>query len=577
VFRTFARKFLPNRLDWMLKRAAKRGERHVVLGWNRGLGDIALGLYAIVHRIRQFLPEAKITFVTRPGLKDGFSMLPGVECLVAPGWQRGKKVDIKQTIKELGLNVKQLYIVENPSPTDWCQWQRGTLVPRLRWDTGYEDRWKRFDLPEGFTYIGVQVAGETNYGLWRNWPPERWNELFDRLAVLGSVRVLLFGQSSEIPFSHPMLIDLRGKTSLFDLLSLLKNRCSAAVLPDSGILSLLYYLDASFPLRVVSLWCDSQGVLKQAVPSPNPQLVHCPLIGEKKNLSSISADRVFEALFPKLLRVSKRAEEVDEMAIDRAACVILAGGQGSRLGFSGPKGLFPLLGKSLFQYQLEKIPREMPVAVMVSPLNQDETLAYFEQHQNFGRDVTFLCQEMLPLLDDAHRPAGEGPDGNGGVYSLLASSALLDRCDDFLIIPIDNPLADPADQKLLSHHRKQRADVTIKCIERKRGESMGILIEQKGQVRIAEYFEGVPESEPSFSYTGQLVISRRFVEKAAAFPLPYRWVRKKSLWKREKFLFDAFPLAEKIETLCYPRKLCYAPIKGPENIPDVERLLQERM
>lgn len=74
MFRTFSRKFLPNRLDWMLKRMAKRSGKNVLLCWNRGLGDIALGLAAIVHRINYFVPDATIHVLTRSNLEQGFSL-----------------------------------------------------------------------------------------------------------------------------------------------------------------------------------------------------------------------------------------------------------------------------------------------------------------------------------------------------------------------------------------------------------------------------------------------------------------------------------------------------------------------
>jgi ADP-heptose:LPS heptosyltransferase len=59
-------------LDWKLKKMASRGERKILLAWNRGLGDIALGLYAIIQRIREFIPDAEITFLIRENLQEGF-------------------------------------------------------------------------------------------------------------------------------------------------------------------------------------------------------------------------------------------------------------------------------------------------------------------------------------------------------------------------------------------------------------------------------------------------------------------------------------------------------------------------
>jgi ADP-heptose:LPS heptosyltransferase len=119
---------------------------------------------------------------------------------------------------------------------------------------------KSFNLSDEFFYIGVQVEAETSHGTWRNWPEKYWQELFDRLALLGNVRVLLFGFQTRQVFSHPMVIDLRGKTNLFELLSIIKHRCSALVLLDSGILSFFYYLDEIFPIRVVKGFSSKESL-----------------------------------------------------------------------------------------------------------------------------------------------------------------------------------------------------------------------------------------------------------------------------------------------------------------------------
>ncbi len=111
----------------MLKRAAKKKSKSFLLGWNRGLGDIALGLYAIVHRIRERIPNAEITFLTRENLLDGFTMLGDVRILAAPDWKRGKVQSIRETLKKMGIDPKSFdLIIEWPSPTDWVAWQEGT-------------------------------------------------------------------------------------------------------------------------------------------------------------------------------------------------------------------------------------------------------------------------------------------------------------------------------------------------------------------------------------------------------------------------------------------------------------------
>src|SRR5271155_5471958 len=126
MFRTIARYFLPNPLDWMLRRAARKGGSKILLGWNRGLGDIALGLYAIVHRIREIIPNAEISFLIRENLKDGFTMLENVQILIAPEWKRGGAYSVRETLKKIGVDPKSFdLVIERPSPTDWVRWQRG--------------------------------------------------------------------------------------------------------------------------------------------------------------------------------------------------------------------------------------------------------------------------------------------------------------------------------------------------------------------------------------------------------------------------------------------------------------------
>ena len=205
-------------------------------------------------------------------------MLDGVKAIIDPQWMRGEPYKINKELKK-----KYDLVIERPSPTDWVPWQRGKVVPKLQWDKKYEALYERFDLPPNC--IGVQVSAETNYGLWRNWPLAKWQELFDRLEKENRP-VLLFGFGEEPYFPNRNLIDLRGKTTLFELLSIVKNRVKALVLPDSGISSMVYYLDESFPIRLATLWADpNHGILKQGVASPNPKLIHRPLIGENRDLA----------------------------------------------------------------------------------------------------------------------------------------------------------------------------------------------------------------------------------------------------------------------------------------------------
>src|SRR5947209_7239916 len=103
IFRRIWRKYAPNPLDKILRKAGSRGQKKFLITWNRGLGDIALGLFALVYRIREYIPDAQITFLTRTDLYEGFSLLQDVKVFACPTWKRGVVFDLEATLQELGL------------------------------------------------------------------------------------------------------------------------------------------------------------------------------------------------------------------------------------------------------------------------------------------------------------------------------------------------------------------------------------------------------------------------------------------------------------------------------------------
>ena len=288
----------PNPFDTLLKRIVDEDKGRFLIVWNRGLGDIPLGLYALIHRIRSYIPHASITFLTRPDLADVFKMLEGVKVLIGEEWQRGGPIDIEKTLEAHHLTSNMFDVVlEKPDPTKWLKWQLGTLVPKLTWDKEWDRLVDRYDLGRETPYIGCHVQTETGayYGYEKNWGLASWHALFKRISDEKKGKILLFGVESNPAFLIDGVIDLRGKTSLFEMLSIIKNRCSYLVAPDSGILSVSYYVDVDYPIRVVSLWADPhQGVLRQRVDSPNRQFDHIPLRGKQGvlhiSLSTVSTN-----------------------------------------------------------------------------------------------------------------------------------------------------------------------------------------------------------------------------------------------------------------------------------------------
>lgn len=300
LLRRIGHKFGLNEFDSILKKARKRGKKRILAIWNRGLGDIPLGLYALVHRVRAFIPDSEITFLTRPDLFEAFSLLEGVQAIEVPWWERGRPVDVEETLRRLEIREDTFDLVlERINPTKWFPWQIGYLIPRLRWKERYDILWRRFSLDESISYIGAHISTETRqfYGYRKDWPLERWRELFKTICN-EDVRAIMFGLKKDgFENDNPFVIDLRGETGLIEVLSIIKNCCKALVAPDGGILSMVYYLDVNFPITLVSLWSDpQQGILKQAVPSPNHDLLHIPLIGMDKDITNIGLDDVLKAL-----------------------------------------------------------------------------------------------------------------------------------------------------------------------------------------------------------------------------------------------------------------------------------------
>jgi ADP-heptose:LPS heptosyltransferase len=293
------RRYGPNPFDQLLKRAKEQDKKRFLICWNRGLGDIPLGLYALNERIRTFVPDAIITYATRSDLSLGFKMLAGISLLVDPEWKRGIPFNLDATLEKMHQDRSNFdVIIEHPNPSRWLLWQLGRLTPRLSWDPEWDSLSTRFGLSKDKTYIGVHVQTETNYAYEKNWPLDHWRALFRRIFSESDMEIVLFGFGCSPRFDDVKIHDMRGKTSLFEMLSIIKNHCRFLVVPDSGVLSMVYYIDVLFPIDIVSLWADPrQGILKQNVPSPNLQLKHRPLIADGGQLSTLSVDTVMEALF----------------------------------------------------------------------------------------------------------------------------------------------------------------------------------------------------------------------------------------------------------------------------------------
>lgn len=302
------------------------------------------------------------------------------------------------------------------------------------------------------------------------------------------------------------------------------------------------------------------------------------------------------------------------------AAFVVAGGQGTRLGFDGPKGSFPatpIRHKSLFQVFAETILAAsrrygtvLPWYIMTSPMNHARTVETFQVHHYYGLDpgqVFIFQQGTLPnfdfngriLLADRDRIACS-PDGHGGsLRALYASGAVADmarRGVEYVSYwQVDNPMVNLFDPLFIGLHAMDRSDMSSKALQ-KTGpmEKLGNFCLVDGRVTVIEYSDLPGELAAKRNPDGSLVfemgsigihvISRAFVERlnAHGFALPLHKAVKKipcvdasgrpstpaepNGIKLESFVFDAIPMAARSVVLETRREEEFAPIKNATGV-----------
>ncbi len=287
--------------DRALALAERSGQREFVFGWNRGLGDIALGLVPLFARIRARFPGSRIVLVTRPDLADMAALAAVDDVVVVAGLARDQPLDPLRVARAQGIAFQGAPAVfADPDPTRWLDGKRTTFPPRLAWSPSLDALAARFEIADrGGIIIGAHVNSETAqyYGYIKDWPDASWRELIARFPAERGVHWILFGNAPSSSFDCANVTDLRGRTTLLELLAVVRVRCRILLAPDSGILTAVYYLDGEQPLDVISLWSDPrQGILKQGCVSPNPALHHQALVGDRDDVRSLRVAEVEDAL-----------------------------------------------------------------------------------------------------------------------------------------------------------------------------------------------------------------------------------------------------------------------------------------
>lgn len=329
-------------------------------------------------------------------------------------------------------------------------------------------------------------------------------------------------------------------------------------------------------------------------------------------------------------RAAAAAQERGEtlLAEGKVAVMVVAGGQGTRLGFEGPKGTFPvgpLSTRTLFAQQAQKLRglrrrygRDVPWYVMTSAATDAETRALFHREGWFGlpeADVFFLQQQMVPALDFEGRlileradRVFESPNGHGGSLTALLASGALDDMESrgarsLFYYQVDNPLVRIADPVYLGFHAAAGARMSCKVIAKLDPmEKMGIVAKIDGKVGVVEYTELDDANRHARGPDGELVygagsiaihvLELDFVRRVAADAdrlLPYHASAKKiptvdaeghpvapstpNGYKLERFVFDALAAADRVMILETRREDDYSPIKNAtgSDSPDTAR------
>ena len=313
-------------------------------------------------------------------------------------------------------------------------------------------------------------------------------------------------------------------------------------------------------------------------------------------------------------RIGDRAYRDGEVAV-----LMVAGGDGVRLGSTEPKGCYPIgpvSGKSIYQIITEKIVRageesgtQPPFVVMTSPRTHEPTVRFFEQNSYFGLDpkrfITFT-QATVPTTDQnggvlLKNPGEilENPSGHGGCLVGLYRTSVLDWLQDLgvrdvLYMHVDNLLLPVHDKFAIGLRRAEGTDMVTKVVKKFfPEEKMGSLVRIDGRDSVVEYSDLTTEQQHmkdsdgnylfGWGNMGSHIFGVDFLVslKERDYHLPFHKAKKQVVaWngsshvtvegiKRERFVFDVIPEARNI-ALEIDRSHEFAPVKNATGIDSAE-------
>ena len=322
----------------------------------------------------------------------------------------------------------------------------------------------------------------------------------------------------------------------------------------------------------------------------------------------------------------RHAQAIGEQLIknNQVAAFVVAGGQGSRLGWDGPKGTFPatpIKSKPLFQCFAEylramelRFSCTIPFYLMTSTANHHATVDFWTKHNYFGlpeSQVMFFSQDMLPavsldgkVLLETPGTLALSPNGHGGSLLALHKSGALANMQkrgvtQISYFQVDNPIVRCVDPLFLGLHEMEHADMSSKILPKVSStEKLGNICLVDGKMTVIEYSDLPATLAEQRTADGQLrfragsialhAIRCDFVHRlnARGFALPYHRAEKKVPYvdmstgktikpekpnavKMETFVFDALPLATGSIVYETDRIDEFAPIKNADGVDSI--------
>lgn len=325
--------------------------------------------------------------------------------------------------------------------------------------------------------------------------------------------------------------------------------------------------------------------------------------------------------------IESRGDEFKEIGLKairegKVGAVLLAGGQGTRLGLDRPKGTLNI-GVTKELYLFEQLLRNLmdvtdeagvyvPLYIMTSNINNADTTAFFEEHDYFGypKDyVKFFVQEMVPACDyegriymESQTEVAMSPNGNGGWFSSMVNAGLLsdikERGIEWInVFAVDNCLQRIADPMFVGATIAYGCESGAKVVRKAApDERVGVLCTEDGKPSIAEYYEMTEEMATARKENGDLkygfgvilnyLFSEKKLEQIADAKMPIHVVEKKIPYMDVDgtFVKPEQPNGYKFETLvldmvhmmddCIPyevvREKEFAPIKNLHGVDSLD-------